>query len=187
MAAIPSRQDVVYPGIRREAAGRVRSAPRRDLRPHLGLAAALPGRSGRPRHGRLFLYYVEGNPRAVVCPDVFVAKGVSKEQRRIYKLWEEGQVPCLVIEVTSESTRNEDFSKKKDLYERLGVEEYILHDPLGEYLRPSSRASGWREGSTGGSSPRRTACRAAPRESPSGRWGRICASSTPRPESHSPC
>lgn len=87
--------------------------------------------------GDLFFYYVKGDPRAVVCPDVFVAKGVSKEQRRIYKLWEEGQVPCLVIEVSSESTCDEDLGKKKDLYERLGVEEYLLHDPLDEYLHPN--------------------------------------------------
>lgn len=86
--------------------------------------------------GNLFLYYVQGNPRFVVCPDVFVVKGVSKHERRTYKLWEEGQVPCLVIEVTSDSTQDEDLHGKKDLYERLGVEEYILHDPFGEYLRP---------------------------------------------------
>jgi Uma2 family endonuclease len=86
--------------------------------------------------GNLFLYYVQGDPRFVVCPDVFVVKGVSKHERRIYKLWEEGQVPCLVIEVTSDNTWEEDLQGKKDLYERLGVEEYILHDPFGECLRP---------------------------------------------------
>ena len=29
-----------------------------------------------------------------------------------------------------------DLRKKKDLYQRLGVEEYVLFDPLGDYLRP---------------------------------------------------
>ena len=86
--------------------------------------------------GNLFFYYVQGNPRCVVCPDVFVVKGVSKHERRTYKLWEEGEVPSLVIEVTSDSTKDEDLHGKKDLYEHLGVEEYILHDPFGEYLRP---------------------------------------------------
>ena len=86
--------------------------------------------------GNLFLYYVQGDPRFVVCPDVFVVKGVPKHERRTYKLWEEGQVPSLVIEVTSDSTRDEDLHGKKDLYEHLGVEEYIIHDPFGEYLRP---------------------------------------------------
>jgi len=87
--------------------------------------------------GDLFLYYSRGNPRAVVCPDVFVVKGVPKlPLRRTYKLWEEGEVPSLVIEVTSNSTRHEDLHQKKDLYEQLGVEELILYDPLGEYLKP---------------------------------------------------
>lgn len=86
--------------------------------------------------GNLFLYYVEGDPRKVVAPDVFVVKGVPKGNRRIYKLWEEGHVPCMVIELTSDSTRQEDLETKKDCYARLGVEEYFLHDPLGDYLEP---------------------------------------------------
>ncbi len=89
--------------------------------------------------GNLFLYYQEGNPRQVVAPDVFVAQGVRNHQRRIYKLWEEGVVPAVVFELTSHSTRGEDLHSKYDLYERLGVTEYFLFDPLGEYLRPPLR------------------------------------------------
>src|SRR5512134_2386818 len=79
--------------------------------------------------GNLFLYYVKGDPRAVVAPDVFLVKGVPKRKRRIYKLWEEGRPPSLVIELTSDSSQDEDLTKKKNCYERLGVEEYFLHDP----------------------------------------------------------
>ena len=86
--------------------------------------------------GNLFLYYQEGNPRQVVAPDVFVVPGIPNEQRRIYKLWEEGVVPAVVFELTSRSTRREDLRSKYDLYERLGVKEYFLFDPLDEYLRP---------------------------------------------------
>ena len=87
--------------------------------------------------GNLLLYYEEGNPRASVAPDVMVVKGVPKvPPRRIYKLWEEGAPPTVVVEVTSSSTRREDRRKKWALYARLGVREYILYDPLGEYLRP---------------------------------------------------
>ncbi len=85
--------------------------------------------------GNLLLYYVEGNPRFSVSPDVLLAP-VAKWDRPIYKLWEEGQPPRFVIEVTSSTTRREDLGKKKDLYQRLGVEEYILFDPLGDYLKP---------------------------------------------------
>jgi Uma2 family endonuclease len=93
--------------------------------------------------GDMFLYFREGDPRSVVSPDVFAIKGVSKRRRRIYKFWEEGgRGPCFVIEVTSDSSRDEDLTGKKSLYERLGVEEYVLYDPLGEYLDP--RIQGFR-------------------------------------------
>jgi Uma2 family endonuclease len=86
--------------------------------------------------GNLLFYYVEGDPRACTAPDCFVVRGSDQAQRRTWKLWEEGKVPCLVAEVTSRSTRGEDLKHKKGLYERLGVEEYILYDPLAEYLSP---------------------------------------------------
>ena len=87
--------------------------------------------------GNLFFYYVKGDPRSVVAPDVFLVYGVAKRKRRTYKLWEEGRVPSLVIELTSDSTKDEDLSKKKLCYESLGVEEYFLHDPFGDYLDPT--------------------------------------------------
>ena len=86
--------------------------------------------------GNMFLYYEPGEPTQSVVPDVFVARGVSKRLRRVYKVWEEGKGPDFVLEVTSRSTRGEDVGKKKGLYEYLGVREYALFDPLGEYLRP---------------------------------------------------
>ncbi|HYO14833.1 MAG TPA: Uma2 family endonuclease [Thermoanaerobaculia bacterium] len=92
--------------------------------------------------GNLFFYDVQGNPRSSFSPDVFVVKGVPKELRRIYKIWEEGKVPCFIVEVTSAKTRNEDTGSKKTRYERLGCEEYFLFDPEGDYLNP--RLQGYR-------------------------------------------
>ena len=86
--------------------------------------------------GNLFLCYERGNPAACLAPDVLVAKGVAKWMRPNYLLWEERVPPCLVIEVTSRKTHREDRVKKKNVYERIGVEEYVLFDPSGEYLRP---------------------------------------------------
>jgi Uma2 family endonuclease len=86
--------------------------------------------------GNMLFYYEEGNPAACVAPDVFVVQGVAKQERRIYKLWEEGQPPAVVFEITSRSTRLEDQGTKRALYAILGVKEYFLYDPLGEYLRP---------------------------------------------------
>jgi Uma2 family endonuclease len=84
----------------------------------------------------MLLYYVEGNPARRVCPDVFVTLGIPKKpQRRSYFLWREGRPPSMIIEVTSEGSRRED-QEKKELYARLGVEEYFLDDPLDEYLEP---------------------------------------------------
>ncbi|MBW8873399.1 MAG: Uma2 family endonuclease [Acidobacteria bacterium] len=85
--------------------------------------------------GNLFLCYERGNPAAIVAPDVLLAKGVTKWDRPNYLLWEETP-PSLVVEVTSRKTRREDQGKKKLLYERLGIEELVLFDPYGEYLRP---------------------------------------------------
>ena len=86
--------------------------------------------------GNMLLYYEEGNPSACVAPDVFVVQGVAKGERRTYKLWEEGQPPTVVFEITSRGSRLEDLGTKRALYAMLGVREYFLYDPLGEYLRP---------------------------------------------------
>jgi Uma2 family endonuclease len=90
----------------------------------------------------MLFYYEEGEPTIFKVPDVFVAKGVDKAERRIYKLWEEKAIPSVIFEVTSRSTRYEDVAEKKGLYEFLGVTEYFLFDPLGEYLKP--RMQGFR-------------------------------------------
>lgn len=86
--------------------------------------------------GNLMFYYEQGNPSAVVSPDVFVVKGVPKGLRRTYKLWEERQAPCAVFEISSRATRLEDKGNKRALYAMLGVREYFLFDPLAEYLKP---------------------------------------------------
>ena len=88
--------------------------------------------------GNLLLYYVEGDKRRHVSPDVFVAHGVGKHLRDYYLLWEERHPPRTVIELTSSSTRREDTVKKHELYrDVLKVREYFLFDPREEYLRPS--------------------------------------------------
>ena len=97
--------------------------------------------------GYRLLYYVEGDPRSRVAPDVFVVFGVPKRRRRTYLLWEEGKAPDFVLEVTSRTTRWIDRGFKRDLYTRLGVREYWLFDPAGDWLDPrlqGNRLSGGR-------------------------------------------
>ena len=86
--------------------------------------------------GDMFLYYEEGNPGAVVAPDVFVVVGAPTHKRHSYKLWEEPKAPDFVLEVTSRSTRKQDQGHKREVYASLGVGEYWLFDPTGDYLAP---------------------------------------------------
>ncbi len=93
--------------------------------------------------GNLFVYYEPGNPTAVVAPDVFVVRGVEQQQRRVFKVWEEGNHrPDVVIEITSRQTAKDDQEDKRKKYVQLGVPEYFLFDPYGEYLHP--RLQGFR-------------------------------------------
>lgn len=86
--------------------------------------------------GNLLIYYEEGNNQKAVAPDCFVAFGVPSHKRRTYKIWEEGVVPAVVIEVSSRKTRREDLTTKKQLYAQLGIREYFIYDPTADYLRP---------------------------------------------------
>jgi Uma2 family endonuclease len=88
--------------------------------------------------GNLFLYYVPGDPRKNVAPDVMVVKGVAKHRPRdVFKVWEEGRSPCTIIEVSSRKTRTEDEKTKFQLYQDvLKVNEYFLFDPRAQYLKP---------------------------------------------------
>ena len=86
--------------------------------------------------GNLFIYYEEGNPKAVVAPDVFVVIGASSHDRPSYKLWNEPKGPDFVLEITSKSTRGEDQGAKRGVYAYLGVREYWQYDPTGDYLDP---------------------------------------------------
>jgi Uma2 family endonuclease len=81
-----------------------------------------------------FLYYSQGYPRLRVAPDAMVIFDVSPESRDNYKVWEEGQIPAVVFEMTSEGTRHQDEGFKKTLYEQLGVREYWQFDPKGEWI-----------------------------------------------------
>jgi Uma2 family endonuclease len=136
MAAIPLQREVYYP----ESDGKPMAESDLHREVMTDLIHALKTRyAGEPNvyvAGNLLLYYVEGNPRKSVSPDVLVTWGIPKGHRKTYLLWKEGRAPGFVIEVTSDTTRTEDLETKRDLYLRLGVEEYILFDPLGDYLHP---------------------------------------------------
>ena len=87
--------------------------------------------------GNMFIYYEEGNPEAVVAPDVFVVLGTVKRDRASYMLWEEPKGPDFVLEITSRSTRTRDQGPKRGIYAFLGVREYFQYDPTHDYLVPA--------------------------------------------------
>ncbi|NER78578.1 MAG: Uma2 family endonuclease [Leptolyngbya sp. SIO1D8] len=86
-----------------------------------------------------FLYYAAGFPKLRVAPDVMVIFDVEPGGRDNYKIWEEGQTPTVIFEMTSKGTQEQDQSFKKTLYEQLDVQEYWLFDPKGEWISEKLR------------------------------------------------
>ena len=86
-----------------------------------------------------FLYYAQGFPKLRVAPDVMVIFDVPPGGRDSYKVWEEGQVPQVIFEMTSQGTQKQDQEQKKNLYEQLGILEYWLFDPKGEWIEEKLR------------------------------------------------
>ncbi|RKU17028.1 hypothetical protein C6501_04770 [Candidatus Poribacteria bacterium] len=84
--------------------------------------------------GDILMYYVEGDPRKSVAPDVLVSFGLGKKLRRTYKVWEEGKVPDFAMEFSSKNTYRDDLGKKLELYGLLGIQDYFLYDAEGLYL-----------------------------------------------------
>ncbi len=87
--------------------------------------------------GDILMYYVEGDPRKSVSPDVLVAFGLGKKPRRTYLVWQEGKVPDFAMEFSSKGTYRNDLGHKMELYAALGIQDYFLYDAEGLYL-PSS-------------------------------------------------
>jgi Uma2 family endonuclease len=79
-------------------------------------------------------------------PDVLVALGVADRVRPRYDLWTEPKAPDLVIEVLSPSSlENGDLTEKRNWYRRVGVHEYVVLDPSGDFA-PQPRLQAWRLG-----------------------------------------
>ena len=84
--------------------------------------------------GDILMYYVKGDPRQSVSPDVLVAFGLGKKLRRSYLVWKEGKVPDFAMEFSSKGTYRNDLGRKMELYALLGIQDYFLYDAEGLYL-----------------------------------------------------
>lgn len=76
------------------------------------------------------VYYNPDEP--AIVPDGFLSIGVERvideDLRLSYLVWEEKQLPILVIEIVSETYRGE-YSKKRDKYAEIGVLYYAVYNP----------------------------------------------------------
>jgi Uma2 family endonuclease len=104
------------------------------------LAALFRDRTDVLVAGNMLWYPEEGHPDLRAAPDVFVAFGRPKGDRRSYRQWEEDHVPLTVtFEVLSPSNDQFEMADKVAFYDEHGVEECYLYDPdsnrLAAYLR----------------------------------------------------
>ena len=88
--------------------------------------------------GGVFVAYdaTDGNRR--VRPDLFIAFDVDnagiRENLPNFWIWEIGKAPDFVMEVASPSTAANDLGWKRELYQRLEIQEYWRFDPTGGRL-----------------------------------------------------
>ena len=81
----------------------------------------------------------------VVQPDLIF---VSRERKHVITDANIQGAPDLVVEILSPSTASRDWRDKLDLYERHGVAEYWLVDPVSE-IRVGVSTCGWRASAGG--------------------------------------
>lgn len=84
--------------------------------------------------GDIMMYDIEGPRRTAISPDVLIAFGLGRKQRRTYKVWEEGKSPDFVMELSSASTYENDLTTKMEHYARMGIQDYFLYDAERQYL-----------------------------------------------------
>lgn len=82
-------------------------------------------------------------------PDVAVVRGVrdKKKARSTFKVAEEGVLPCLTIEAVSYSDAEmyqNDHDKKVELYQRVGIPEYLIVDPPPDPAKDPAALTGYR-------------------------------------------
>jgi len=76
------------------------------------------------------IYAKEGFPKVRRAPDVYVAFGRPKGDRRSYKVWLEDNVfPQVIFEILAPGNRTREMARKLLFYEKFGAEEYYVYDP----------------------------------------------------------
>ena len=85
------------------------------------------------------IIYDSNVPGSMVAPDGFIVFGVDarhiRQIRNNYRIDEWGQTPVFVLEVASESTASRDLREKREIYARMGAQEYWRLDRRGDIYR----------------------------------------------------
>lgn len=83
-----------------------------------------------------FLIYDSAVPGSLVAPDCYVMFGVDADfildYRQSYRIEEWGVIPAFALEVASPSTARRDLTEKRELYARIGIQEYWRLDKFRE-------------------------------------------------------
>lgn len=94
------------------------------------------------------LWGIPGIPEP--SPDIAVIFGVRKKRdsrRRSFRCKREGTRPSLIIELVSSidsGIRNNDYEKKVEIYQRVGIPEYFIFDPPSEVTGERLWLTGYR-------------------------------------------
>jgi Uma2 family endonuclease len=96
--------------------------------------------------GDLLWYPIEGDNKTRRAPDTMVAFGRAKGYRGSYQQWLEDNIaPQVVFEILSPENRLAEMTAKFEFYDRHGVEEYYIYDPVGGASPSENRVdvTGW--------------------------------------------
>lgn len=77
-----------------------------------------------------FIYYIKGNPKAVVAPDVYVLPGIDPNAApRCIKTWKTTTAPSFALEIMSEVNDLKDVQHAPQRHDELGTKELVVFDP----------------------------------------------------------
>ncbi|WP_136971133.1 Uma2 family endonuclease [Polyangium sorediatum] len=77
-----------------------------------------------------FIYWIKGNAKAVVAPDVYVMPGLPSDVApRCWKVWQTGVAPSFALEIIAEEDENKDVSQSPQRHDELGTRELVVFDP----------------------------------------------------------
>ncbi len=86
------------------------------------------------------------------APDIAVVTGVRRKsdpERGSFDVAKEGTLPCLIIEIVSAidaEVRRNDYEKKVEIYQQVGIPEYLILDPPTPFTKGRLLWTGYRLG-----------------------------------------